>query len=282
VNIDFPLANRALARVGADPLTWSDRTGESLRWRALLDCYLQTFLEALSEVDWTGGRKRKPLRLTGLPHGRVWSGFVYDLPSDCARPLELQNNAYFVIEGRFLCSDQERAELLYVSNGKTLRPIAWVSAGRPGNMPEAEPLSAGRPGDVSEATLRAGRPGDVIDYATYLVAQENYPADSGVGSPGNASDDATYVVTQEHHPAIPAPGEDYPDYRPPRYEPKFYEYLERVLALKLCALLAKDMRIHSQLLQEAMLVKEEAIVASRGASAAKLRPQKWWKEELGL
>jgi hypothetical protein len=248
VKIDFPLANRALARVGADPLTHSDRSGETLRWRTLKEYYLQAFLEALSEVDWTGGRKRKKLRLSGLPHERTGHSFVYDLPADCARPLELQDNAYFAIEDRFLCSDQSRAELLYITNGKILFPAPLVSAGRPGSVPEAEYLSAGRPGDVSENTLRAGRPGN---------APPSPPED-------------------------PPSDEDYPGYRPPRYEPKFYEYLEHALAAKICMLLAKDMKLHSQLLQEAMLVRQEAVAASMGASAAKLKPQKWWKEELGL
>jgi hypothetical protein len=244
MNVDMSLANRAFARIGADPLAWSDRSGETLRWRTLKEYYLQTFLEALSEADWTGGRKRKPLRLTGVPRARTGRGFVYDLPADCARPLELLGNAYFVIEDRFLCADQDRAELLYITNGKILPPVTLVSAGRPGNIPEAEYLSVGRPRDVPEVTLRAGRPGNV--------------------------------------PSVIPDDEDYPDYRPPRYEPKFYQYLEHALAAKLCMLLAKDMNLHNQLLQEAMLVRREAVTASMGASAAKLAPQKWWKEELGL
>ena len=244
MNIDMALANRAFARIGADPLAWSDRSGETLPWRTLRDCYLQSFLEALSEVDWTGGRKRRPLRLSGIPHARTGFVFVYDLPADCARPLELSGNAYFVIEDRFLCTDLERAALLYVTNGKILPPVALVSAGRPGNIPEAEYLSAGRPGDGSETTLRAWRPGDV--------------------------------------PPDPAATDDYPDYRPPRYEPKFYEYMEHVLAARICMLLANNPKLHSQILQEAMLVRQEAVTASMGISAARLTPQKWWKEELGL
>jgi hypothetical protein len=248
VNIDFPLANRALARIGADPLTWSDRQGDTLRWRALKDSYLESFLEALSEVDWTGGRKRKPLWRSGLPHGDAGMAFVYDLPADCSRPLELLGGAYFVIEGRLLATDEARAELLYVANGRALRPLASVSPGRPGSVPEEDYLTAGRPWNVAEATLRAGRPADV-------------PAAI---------------------PPDPEPDEDYPGYRPPRYEPKFYEHLELALAAKLCLLLAKNINLHSQLLREAAVAKEEAVIASRGASAAKLRPQKWWKEELGL
>jgi hypothetical protein len=251
MKIDFHLANRALARIGADPLTHSDRSGETLRWRTLKEYYLQTFLEALSEVDWTGGRKRKKLRLTGIPHERTGHSFVYDLPADCARPLELQDNAYFVIEDRFLCSDQSHAELLYITNGKILPPVPVVAEGKPGNVPEAEYLSAGQPGDVSENILRAGRPG-------------NAPP------------------TPPNNPLPGGDYEDYPDYRPPRYEPKLYEYLEHVLAAKLCLLLTKDLELHNRLLQEAMIIRQEAVTASMGASAAKLKPQKWWKEELDL
>jgi hypothetical protein len=252
MKIDFSLANRALARVKIDPLTWSDRSGETLRWRTLRDYYLQTFLEALSEVPWTGGRKRSRLARTGRPHLRTDFRFVYDVPFDCARPVELQGNEYFVIEDRYLCTGLERAELLYITNGKMLRRVSATSCGRPGEAHDMEYLSCG-PGNIRDmdvVTLRAGRPADIQGG-------------------GEIPDD-------------PDTGEDYPDYRPPQYEPKFYEYLEHALAAKLCVLLTDDFRLHNQLLQEALLIRREAVSASMGASAAKLKPQKWWKEELGL
>jgi hypothetical protein len=246
MKIDLSLANRALARIGVDPLTHSDREGQTLRWRTIKDAYLQTILEALSEVDWTGGRKRRRLMLTGVPHELTGYSFVYDLPIDCARPLELRDGAYFVIENRMLATDQERAQLLYVTTGKFFAPVFLVSGGKPGEVPEEEYLSAGRPWDEAEVVLRAGKPGD-----------------------------GPFVVPAR-------PDEDYPEHRPPQYEPKFYEYAERALAARLSSLLAKDQRLHSQLLQEALLIRQEAVTASMGAAAAKLKPQQWWKEELGL
>jgi hypothetical protein len=83
VNINQSLVNRALAAIGEDPLVFSDERGQTLRYRVIKEYYLQTFLEALSEVAWTGGRKRARLAKTGIPH-RPPEGyrFVYDVPFD--------------------------------------------------------------------------------------------------------------------------------------------------------------------------------------------------------
>jgi hypothetical protein len=256
VNIDFGLVNRVLARIGEDPLTFSDRSGETLRFRTIKDYYLQTFLEGLSEVPWTGGRKREQLVRTGRPHIRAAGyRFMYDVPFDCARPIELRDNDYFIIEDRFLCTDQERAELLYITNGKILRTIAAVSM-RPGDVvADMEYITAGRPENAPGLVLRMGRPGDIPAY----TGSEARPL-----------------------PEDPVLDEDYPDYRPPQYEPKFYEYIELVLAANLATPLTKSPQLHAQLLREALLIREGAVTASMGAAAAKLRPRKWWKEELGL
>jgi hypothetical protein len=244
VNINQTLVNRALAAIGQDPLVFSDSQGQTLRYRIIKDYYLQTFLEALSEVPWTGGRKRSRLMKTGIPHLLTGYRFVYDMPFDCARPLELQDNEYFVVEDRFICTGADNAELLYVTNGKILRPVALVSAGRPGDVHDMKYLSAGRPDTDHDVTIRAGRPVDIQDAL----------------------------------PEDPEPVEDYPDYRPPEYEPKFYEYAEKTLAAKFATHLAKSPELHAQLLQEAMLIRQDAVTASMGASAAKRKPQRWWKE----
>jgi hypothetical protein len=294
VNINLSLANRALARIGIDPLTFSDRTGETLRFRTIRDFYLQTFLEALSEVPWTGGRKRAKLVRTGRP--RLGSGYrcMYDVPFDCARPIELGNNEYFVIEDRFLCTDADNAELLYITNGKILRTIAAVTL-RPGDIPDMEYITAGRPGDKPELVLRMGRPADVPPYIIPEdpIAREFILEDIG-GIPAHNVPDgqATYEYTLFDFGASPQPvrplpedpvsTEDYPDYQPPEYEPKFYEYVEKTLAAKVAIEISKQPELHVQLLQEAMLIREGAVTASMGASAARRQPQKWWKEELGL
>jgi hypothetical protein len=250
MNMNRDIVNRALLDVGQQPLADGDMPDNTV-YLLCKQYYLQTFLEALSEVAWTGGRKRDRLMKTHRPHLPTGYRFVYDMPFDCARPIELQDNDYFVVEDRYICTEVERARLLYVSNGKILRPVAAVTCGKPGDMMDMEYLSSGWPDTDPEVTLKAGGPGD--------LPLETMPL-----------------------PPDPEPADDYPDYRPPEYEPKFYEYVEKTLAAKFAMKLSNQPELHVQLLQEAMILREDAVTVSMGSSAAKLKPQRWWKEELGL
>jgi hypothetical protein len=244
------LVNRALLNVGQEPLTDEDVTGKNVNYVLCRNYYIDTFLEALSEVEWTGGRKREKLFPT---RGPVLKNpgypFAYDLPFDCAKPVELQDNAFFVIEGRLLYTDLAGARLLYVSNGKILPPVKAVRAGRPGTFPDMEYLSAGSPGDMPGVVIRAGRPKDAAGIPS--------PLPEGGGA-----------------------GEDFPGYRLLDYEPKFYEYVEKTLSARFAMKLSDRPELHLQLLQEAMLVKREAASASMSRAAAKRKPAAWWTEEM--
>jgi hypothetical protein len=186
MQIDQALVNRVFAGIGEDPLTPADYTGQSLRFRIIKDFYLQTFLEALSEVPWTRGKKRAVLAAADAENLSPYR-YSYLIPADCARPLEIQENGYFVVEGNHLLSDTAGAALLYITNGK------------------------------------------IPCEAEYLD------------------------------------GDDYPGYDPPEYEPKFYEYIERLLAAKLAVKLEKNPGLYQTLFSSALLIKREAIAASRSA-----------------
>jgi hypothetical protein len=185
---------------------------------------------------------------TGRPYLKSGYRFTYDVPFDCARPIELQNNEYFIVEDRFICTDADKAELLYITNGKILRTVAGISCGGAGDLMDMEYLSCGGADTDPEVTIQCGGAADIPDVL----------------------------------PPDPAPNEDFPDYRPPQYEPKFYEYIQTSLAAKFAMKLSNDPGLHVQLLQEALLIRQDAVTASMGASAAKLKPKKWWAEELGL
>jgi hypothetical protein len=235
------------------PVTAWEREGDSANTILIKEFYLSTLLEALSEVSWTAGRERKYLMGTGIPHRRNTAFcYTYDLPADCARPIELRDKEYYVVEDRFLYTDQKHAELLYITNGRVQRPIALVSGGRPEDVPEngGEYCSGARPGDMAddELILYGGKPGDIEDT----------------------------------EPPDPPPLEDYPDYRMPRYESKFYQYVENMLAAKFALKLSENPALHGQLLQQAYLIKQEAVNASLSVSAAQVKPKKWWAEELGI
>jgi hypothetical protein len=247
--MDRGIVTRALGYVGEFQVTDQDIADKNTNYLTAKAFYLQTFLEALSEVAWTGGRRRKKLTLTGLP--RLPSGyrFAYDLPYDCAKAVELRDEAYFVVESRFLLTDREKAELLYVSNGRRLRPdVAIVSAGKPGDIHELEYITAGKPGTDPDFVIRAGRPRDI----------------------GAAL------------PETPEPSEDYPDYVGLEYEPKFYQYVELTLAAKFAVKESANPQLHGMLLQEAMVIKQEAINASGGNRAARQKTKGFWSEEYGF
>jgi hypothetical protein len=44
--------------------------------------------------------------------------------------------------------------------------------------------------------------------------------------------------------------------------------------------MSEQPQVRVELLQEAMLIKQEAVNASMGRLAAKIKPVKWWGEEI--
>ena len=398
MNMDENLVNKALYAAGQEPLIAADRRDRTAKYAVCRSFYIDTFLEALSEVDWVGGRKRDRLVRTGLPVSRDCRyRFAYDLPFDCGRPIELQNNEYFVIEDRLLLTDAPDAELLYVSNGKNMRPVDAVSGGGAlvYGVWDTEYLTGGQPWTVPDETLWPGGVADLplpgpmqiqtaqerLEAAHEQIAtargeltgalqeiteaQERL-ADAAQGQPetaiaaalqeletarerletalagvepepmasrlagarlqiqtarlrletarerlaeveaqpetaeaaiaaaheqitaarqqlagdGAGGGDAEREEVEVYLPAGFEPADDFPEYRPPRYEAKFYEYIEKQLAARFALKAADRPQIHTALLQEAMLIKQEAINASRSTRAAREEPNAWWADEL--
>ena len=249
MNMNIGIVNRALMSTGQDPLTASDTAEKNDPYQLCKSYYIATFMEALSELEWVGGRRRTKLVRTGRPvvkDGRY--RFAYDMPHDCARVIELQDNEYFIVEDRLILTDCENAELLYVSNGKILRPIAAASAGKPGDIHEAEYFTAGPPGTEPDYTLYPGTPFDIMDEL----------------------------------PEDPEPDSDYPDYEEIAYEAKFYEYVEKKLAAKFAMKSSDQPQLHARLMQEAQFFRQDAVEASRAGRAAKVKESPWWADELGL
>jgi hypothetical protein len=275
--MDTGLVNRALLNVGQYPLTKEDLKEKNANYVLCRNYYIGVFTEALSEVEWTGGRKRERLMPTGRPalKNRDYRR-AYDLPFDCAKPVALQDNAFFEIEGRLLYTDVDGAELLYVSNGKILPPDAAVWAGKPGSGPEPgmEYLSAGEIGSAPGAVLRAGGPKDFLWFGVQEYEGAPYPS----GHVPEGWDEAAGIPLP-----LPEDGgedEDFPGYRLLEYEPKFYEYVEKSLSARFAMKLTDQPGLHVQLLQEAMLIKREAVNASMSLRAAKRGGSRWWAEEL--
>lgn len=120
MNIKRDVANRALLKCGQTPLTDEDIENNAVLWRVIKSFYLSTILESLAEFDWTCCKKRSALHLVDTAETENLStfSFAYALPVDLSKPLEIEQNALFRIEGNVLYTNIENAHLLYISNGK--------------------------------------------------------------------------------------------------------------------------------------------------------------------
>ena len=285
MNMNKDMVNRALFAAGQEMLTAKDKDEKTPKYDMCRSCYFQTFLEALSEVPWTGGKRRKRLLKTRLPHREANYRFVYDLPYDCARPIELLEKEMFIVEGGFLFTDVEKAELLYVTNGRVLPGIAALQAPDifNGEVPDFV-FSSGFVDECDiqpDVTFYSGTPWDipwhgprdyVDEHGNHIVEEANTIIDTPEGWDWN--------YEQVSLPADPVSTDDYPEYRPPVYEPKFYEYVEKMMAAKFA--LAENPRAHTALLQEAMLIKNDAYNTTKSIAAAKQQPSVLWADRLGL
>jgi hypothetical protein len=122
MNVDLAIANRALSKAGQDEIEAGDTTSKAAR--LISKFWLSTLLVALADVPWTSAKRRVSLMIDAGENLTAFA-YKYSMPIDCARALELQGNEYFVIEGEFLFTNQEAAQLLYITNGR-LAPASYI------------------------------------------------------------------------------------------------------------------------------------------------------------
>ena len=259
MNLDFALVNRALMNLNMKPLDESVRGTENKDWQTAKDYYLSTMLEALAQVEWVSAKRRRELTPTQKRvKGHPGFAHVYDMPLDCAKPIELDAHEYFEVEGGLLYTDARPARLLYVSNGRRFAGQKAISGG-----------SARR------------RPTD--DYITGGDAGRNRPIEWGdnVVFGGNASS-SFHQAGGSGEAAPPEAAEDFPDYRGLRLEPNFYLYWEYLLASKYARRLTDQPGLADVWLQKALAIGKAAeAVSAAGSAGARMAPPSW-QEELGL
>jgi hypothetical protein len=247
MNVNLALVNRALLNIGESPLTAAGKDSGNTSWLAVKAYYINTFLEALAEVQWTSAKRRRTLTPTGRP--RVKNAayrHVFDLPYDCAKPLELRDGAYFTVESELLYTDAGRADLLYITNGKRPEDLAVVCGGN------------------SARTAGAA-------YFTGGDARRNKRLESGDG--------LLYGGKAERSPPVPSE-EDFPGYREWNFEPQFLLYIENSLTAKLAARVSDRPELALTYAQKAAAVGVAAASSSIAQAAAKRKPAALWTEGL--
>jgi hypothetical protein len=321
MNIDTLLANRIFLDVGEEILNEGDVEQNTLKWRILKEYYLQTVVNAISTIPWTNGKRRAALEKIDTvfssevnPENKMVNyspyKYMYKLPVDCARPLEIQGDYFYVIENGYLLTDRENAALLYVSNGRLAKNFLDFSFG-------SITLSSATTDFTNTFTVEL--PGE-IHSALYIVASAAPVGGTKIkltvkGATTAGASSWTDIASQEFTPAdfqegkqkielwmVPYPHikvsitktgtftagvisaflkDDYPGYCLSQMEPIFYEYVEKLVASKIVTkLMPANQALRQTLFAEAMLTRQEAMNAVRAVSNTRYNGERRWDEEL--
>lgn len=105
------ICNRALALLGANRITsLADETPEA---QSLANVYRESLRSVLEECAWSFALKRTQLNRLVLEPS--WGGGHYfELPSDFVRLFEVDRDARYRIEGRYLATEATEIGILYV------------------------------------------------------------------------------------------------------------------------------------------------------------------------
>jgi len=263
MDCDLALVNRALMNINMEPLPEKDyRNGGSKEWQTAKAFYLNTMLEALSQVEWTGAKRRReltPAQTRAKRHAEF--SRAYYLPVDCAKTIELDGHELFAVEAGRLYTSVSPARLLYVSNGKRFINQAVISGGNASRRPTLECITGGD----------AGR-------ARRYEWGDNIVSGGDAGTPRVMGADGSITV-----PPPPEADEDYPEYRKLEgLEPNFYLYWEYLLSAKYAQRLTGQPGLADACLAKAIAFGRAAEAASLAGSSGRRKAPGTWQEQLGL
>lgn len=269
MNINLIIANRALEKAGQETLEQSDIENESVKYRLIKNNYLKTILETLSNTEWTSQKKRKRLTVSEQENLTNYA-YMYDLPTDCAKPEALLNDGEYIIEGTYLYTDTEDAILMYISNER--REIKTTSL----ELKNATEIEGG----VFEYEYYL--PSDIVK-AIKLVNGE-LTIEDNILTTDVKNAELVYIsdgeeVTESHGTIK---DEDYPEYGDFNFDPLLEEYIETRLASKIVLKITGETGLYQLLYAESQLMEKRAIKATLDHSKSKTQGNVWWEQELGL
>lgn len=259
MDMDHGLVSRSLAKAGEDKMTdaeWSAKENGS-RYRMVHDFYLQTILEALSQVDWTRGKKRVKLEAATVT---VYSNDGTEFYSDkaCREWQHVDVSGFTLVAGT-------------ASDGVTpytYNPVNYTDY----KYCYAVPYDCARIiglQDNSEWVAEGGRIyTDMADSVLLYIAN------------GRLSDDAI-TAKETAITAGTASAEDYPEYGSIDMEDIFWQYIELYLASKIAFKLTGKSDVYKTLYAEAARKKDDAVAASRSSGFSRSSGDAFWTEEMG-
>ena len=117
MNINKEIVARAMDKAGEEPITKEEwEANKSTRIRLIKDYYLATILETLANTSWTSQKKRTQLISQAEQPNLTSYLFMYELPIDCAKPIEINGVQEYLVEDGFIYTNVENPILVYISN----------------------------------------------------------------------------------------------------------------------------------------------------------------------
>lgn len=244
--INEQIANHALLKCGQEPLNENDRQTNSAKYRYIQEFYLPTILETLSKTEWTSRIKRTAL--VRIDDGENLSSyqFRYVRPIDCAKPVSLESEKEYLIEGEIIYTDDENPILRYVSNG-------YVGKDR---------FELANPQPTEETWTASGLP-----YYTYDEETDTYEY---------------YPDWEDGHIWYVPISDDYWGYDDIELDPQLSEYIETRLAAKLALKMTGDLTMYNLLYSESVIKEKAAAESSIAQAHNKDKGNRYWSDILGL
>lgn len=241
MNIDLNIVNRAFNKAGEEALTEKEIEENQNRWKLIKNFYLSTILETLSNTSWTSMTVRSFLD----PIEEDDSGlFVYSLPIDCAKPIELVSKCDYTVENNTLYTSDQNPCLIYVTNNYT-GEYKYEEVAVTEETPE---------GEIKKLYTKDEETG-VYSLATEYIA------------------DTVYYRRLE---------EDYPLYNDFKFDPLLSEYIETKLASKIVLKLSGNQNLYQLLYSEAVRMENTAVKATFAHAHNKDKGNPYWGDVLGL
>ena len=263
MNLDFKLLNRALMNINVEPIGIEDREARTKVWETVKSFYLQTMLEALTEVEWTSAKRRRELAPMRMPCKKNPDfAHVYLLPVDCAKPIELDERVYYKVEGKLLFTDARHARLLYVSNGRKFYvPGGYLTGGHSKRKTSVNDVCTDYvTGGDSRRDIR-------FEWGDAFISGGDYERNSLFLPPPDWPEDAD---------------EDFPEYDILDFEPNFLLYWEYMLSSRYAARLTDQVQLADLWFAKAAMIGKRAQVVSLQQGAGKKTAPDTWQEALGI
>jgi hypothetical protein len=125
-SLKLTILNMALRSLGAAPITDAQLTAESVEQaRVFNDIYQPILEEVLAAHPWGFAKNRISLDASPYAPGFDFD-YAFDLPFNCLRVLRMVDNTKYQIEGARLITDEETADVEYITLVNDYSPYAKV------------------------------------------------------------------------------------------------------------------------------------------------------------